>query len=348
MLPPQTDPAQRPVALWLLACCALVFAMVVVGGITRLTHSGLSIVEWQPLVGALPPLDEQQWEATFAKYRETPEFRLRNHDMTLEGFKGIFFWEYFHRLLGRLIGVAFFLPFLYFVARGRIRGSLAWKLGAIFLLGGLQGALGWYMVKSGLVDDPRVSPLRLAAHLGMAFLLFALMAWTALDLLRPAAAAKVPPGTRALSSALLALVFVMVLSGALVAGIRAGFAYNTWPLMNGQVVPDEILMIEPWWNNFVYNMATVQFDHRGIAYLIAVLAVVTWLAVRSGVTDARARHWAHALVAAVAVQISLGIATLLLRVPVPLAAIHQAGAVIVFSCALGLRHALRRAQQLHK
>ena len=343
MLRSQPDPAQRPVALWLLACCALVFAMVVVGGITRLTHSGLSIVEWQPLVGALPPLDEQQWEATFAKYRETPEYRLRNHDMTLEGFKGIFFWEYFHRLLGRLVGVVFFLPFLYFVARGRIRGRLAWKLGAIFLLGGLQGALGWYMVKSGLVDDPRVSPLRLAAHLGMAFLLFALMAWTALGLLRPGATAKAPRGTRALSSALLGLVFVMVLSGALVAGIRAGFAYNTWPLMNGQVVPDEILMIDPWWNNFVYNMATVQFDHRGIAYLVAALAVVTWLAVRSRVTDAHARLWAHALVAAVAVQISLGIATLLLRVPVPLAAVHQAGAVIVFSCALGLRHALRRA-----
>lgn len=342
MLHPQPDPARRPVALWLLACCALVFAMVVVGGITRLTHSGLSIVEWQPLVGALPPLDEQQWEATFAKYRETPEFRLRNHDMTLEGFKGIFFWEYLHRLLGRLVGVAFFVPFLYFLVRGRIPRSLAWKLGAIFVLGGLQGALGWYMVKSGLVDDPRVSPLRLAAHLGMAFLLFALMAWTALDLLWPATAEKVPAATRALSSALVGVVFVMVLSGALVAGIRAGFAYNTWPLMNGKVVPDEILMIDPWWNNFVYNMATVQFDHRGIAYLIAVLAVGTWAAVRSGVPDARARHWSRALLAAVAVQICLGIATLLMRVPVPLAAVHQAGAMIVFSCALGLRHALRR------
>ena len=342
MLHPRPDPAQRPVALWLLACCALVFAMVVVGGITRLTHSGLSIVEWQPLVGALPPLDEQQWQATFAKYRETPEFRLRNHDMTLEGFKGIFFWEYLHRLLGRLVGVVFFVPFLYFLARGRIRGSVAWKLAAIFLLGGLQGALGWYMVKSGLVDDPRVSPLRLAAHLGMAFLLFALMAWTALGLLRPATAADVPPRVRALSTTLVGVVFVMVLSGALVAGIRAGFAYNTWPLMNGKVVPDEILMIEPWWNNFVYNMATVQFDHRGIAYLIAVVAVVTWASARSGVSDAYARRWSHALLAAVAVQIGLGIATLLMRVPVPLAAVHQAGAMIVFSCALGLRHSLRR------
>src|SRR5512141_615893 len=212
MSSPHPDPSQRAVALWLLACCALVFAMVVVGGITRLTHSGLSIVEWQPLVGALPPLDERQWEATFAKYRETPEFRLRNHDMTLGGFKGIFWWEYFHRLLGRLVGAVFFVPFLYFLVRGRIHGTLAWRLGAIFLLGGLQGALGWYMVKSGLVDDPRVSPLRLAAHLGMAFLLFALMLWTALGLLAAPRDAGAPRA-RAWAGVLVGVVFVMVLSG---------------------------------------------------------------------------------------------------------------------------------------
>jgi cytochrome c oxidase assembly protein subunit 15 len=348
MSSPRPDPAQRPVALWLLACCALVFAMVVVGGITRLTHSGLSIVEWQPLVGALPPLNERQWEETFAKYRETPEFRLRNHDMTLAGFKGIFFWEYLHRLLGRLVGAVFFIPFLYFLARGRIRGTLAWKLGAIFALGALQGALGWFMVKSGLVDDPRVSPVRLAAHLGMAFLLLALMAWTALDLLVPEAAARDSRRSRTLATVLVAVVFGMVLSGALVAGIRAGYAYNTWPLMNGQWIPGEILLIDPWWDNFVYNMATVQFDHRGIAYLVAAIAVATWLSVRAEVQDARARRWAHALLAAVAVQIALGISTLLLRVPVPLAAVHQAGAVIVFACAIALRHALRAPAQLHK
>lgn len=343
---PRTESTQRPVALWLLACCALVFAMVVVGGITRLTHSGLSIVEWQPLVGALPPLDEQQWDATFAKYRETPEFKLRNHDMTLAGFKGIFFWEYLHRLLGRLVGVVFFVPFLWFLVRGRIRGGLAWKLAAIFLLGGLQGALGWFMVKSGLVDDPRVSPVRLAAHLGMAFLLFALMLWTAMGLLVPAAPAAEARRSRGLATLLAIAVFVQVLSGALVAGIRAGFAYNTWPLMNGAWVPDEILMIEPWWDNFIYNMATVQFDHRGIAYLIAALAVATWLSVRGETADARTRGWALAIVLVVALQISLGIATLLLRVPVPLAAVHQAGAVAVFACVLALRHALRASKRI--
>lgn len=340
------DSAQRPVALWLLACCALVCAMVVVGGVTRLTHSGLSIVEWQPLVGALPPLDERQWDATFAKYRETPEFRLRNHDMTLEGFKGIFWWEYFHRLLGRLLGVAFFVPFLYFLVRGRIRGALAGKLFGIFVLGGLQGALGWYMVKSGLVDDPRVSPLRLAAHLGMAFLLFALMAWTALGLRHPRSAAGGARRARRLASVLLAAVFLMVLSGALVAGIRAGFAYNTWPRMNGDWVPPEILVIEPWWNNFVYNMATVQFDHRGIAYLIAILGVATWLRVRRDVSNARARWWANALLLAIVLQISLGIATLLTRVALPLAAVHQAGAMLVFASALALRHALREGDYI--
>jgi heme a synthase len=197
------------------------------------------------------------------------------------------------------------------------------------------------MVKSGLVDDPRVSPLRLAAHLGMAFLLFGLMLWTALDLLatrRPAVEGR----GRGVASALLAVVFVMVLSGALVAGIRAGYAYNTWPLMNGQWVPAEMLVISPWWNNFAYNMATVQFDHRMIAYVIAVLAVLAWWRVRAAGASP-ARPWARAVLAAVIVQLSLGIATLLTRVPVPLAALHQAGAVIVFACAIGLRHALRRA-----
>ena len=332
--------SQRPVALWLLACCVLVFAMVVVGGITRLTHSGLSIVEWQPLMGALPPLDEHQWEETFAKYRATPEFRLRNHDMTLAGFKGIFWWEYSHRLLGRVVGAVFLLPFLYFLVRRRIDRPLAWKLAGIFLLGGLQGALGWFMVKSGLVDDPRVDSLRLAAHLGMAFLLFGLILWTALGLLVPRGTnpARAP---RTLASVLVGVVFLMVLSGALVAGIRAGSAYNTWPLMDGRWIPPEILLIEPRWKNFVYNMATVQFDHRGIAFLVAALSAGTWLAVQRASTPARARRWSHALLAATVLQLCIGITTLLLRVPLPLAALHQAGAMLVFTCAIGVRHALR-------
>jgi cytochrome c oxidase assembly protein subunit 15 len=329
-------------AAWLLACCALVFAMVVVGGMTRLTHSGLSIVEWQPIVGALPPLDAAQWADTFAKYQKTPEFRLRNHDMTLEGFKGIFWWEYFHRLLGRIIGAAFLLPFLYFLARGAIRGTLRWKLAGIFVLGGMQGALGWYMVKSGLVDDPRVSSVRLAAHLGLAFVIYGSMLWVALGLLRNGGnAGTAPRGVRRHGALLAALVFAMVLSGALVAAIRAGYAYNTFPLMNGHWVPPEILVIEPLHLNFVNNMATVQFVHRWLAMLVAAVAATLWWRVARGAAGGGARPWAHALLVAVAAQVAAGIATLVLRVPLPLAALHQSGAVIVFTCAIGLLHALR-------
>ncbi len=342
---PDAETSRRSVARWLLACCALVFAMVVVGGITRLTHSGLSIVEWQPLVGAVPPLGDHAWEETFAKYRESPEFRLRNHDMTLAGFKEIFWWEYFHRLLGRLIGLVFIVPFAWFLARRAISGALAWKLAAVFALGGLQGAIGWYMVQSGLVDDPHVSPVRLAMHLGMALAIYAAMLWIALGLL---ARESQPPsriGAGAIGFA--ALVFAMALTGALVAGIHAGYAYNTFPTMNGRWIPDEILAIDPWWKNFVWNMATVQFDHRVLALAVAACAALLCGSVLSS-RDSRApaRRWAWALAAAVAVQVSLGIATLLERVPIPLAALHQAGAVIVFSCAVGLAHSLaaRRLQ----
>ncbi len=318
----------------------MVFAMIVVGGMTRLTHSGLSIVEWQPIVGAIPPLNESQWEDTFAKYRETPEYRLRNHDMTLEGFKGIFWWEYAHRLLGRVIGLVFFLPFLWFIARRRIPRRLAWPLAGIFALGALQGAVGWFMVKSGLVDDPRVSSVRLATHLGLAFLIYASMLWVALGLLyaRERAGAGLARAARALA----ALVFVMVLSGALVAAIHAGYAYNTFPLMDGNWIPPEILMIDPWWMNFVHNMATVQFVHRTLAMVIAVSVALIWWRVRRGaLPGSHARIWAHALAVLAAAQICVGIVTLLLRAPLPLAAIHQAGAVHVFTCAVGLAHALR-------
>jgi heme a synthase len=342
-MPPMPDnPRANRIAIasWLLACCALVFAMVVVGGMTRLTHSGLSIVEWQPIVGTLPPMGEAQWEETFAKYRQTPEFRLRNHDMTLEGFKGIFWWEYFHRLLGRMIGLVFFAGFAYFLWRRRLERPLAWKLAAIFVLGGLQGALGWYMVKSGLVDDPRVSSVRLAGHLGLAFLIYGLMLWIALGLLLRGRH-PVSDAARRRSGFLVALVFAMVLSGALVAAIRAGFAYNTWPLMDGHFIPPDILVLQPWWQNLVHNMATVQFVHRMLALLVAATVVIVWMRVRREPPNRRARGWSHALLAVTAMQVGVGIATLLQQVPLPLAALHQAGAVIVFTCAIGLRHALR-------
>jgi cytochrome c oxidase assembly protein subunit 15 len=333
--------SRRAVAAWLLACCALVFAMVVVGGATRLTHSGLSIVEWQPFIGTLPPLSDADWAAQFEKYQLTPEFKLRNHDMDVAGFKTIFWWEYFHRLLGRLIGLAFFVPFAWFWVRGRLDQPLAWKLAGIFVLGGLQGAMGWYMVKSGLVDDPQVSQFRLTAHLGLALLIFAAMFWVAHALLRPAPSGA-PPALRRAGLAFAVLVFAMALTGGFVAGIRAGFAYNTWPLMNGQWIPAEILLIEPWWRNFGYNMAAVQFVHRTLALVVLAGAwLLAWRVFASPVASSESRVAAGTLAAVTLGQVALGIATLVAVVPVGLGTAHQGGAVVVLTAALWLARALR-------
>ena len=340
-----TSNQQRALAWWLFACCAMVFLTMVVGGVTRLTHSGLSIVEWKPLIGALPPLSHADWLELFAKYQQTPEFIKRNHDMTLDGFQFIFWWEWAHRLSGRAIGVVFFVPYVWFLLRGYLRGTMAAKVFGFFILGGLQGAMGWYMVKSGLVDDPRVSQYRLAAHLGLAFILFGLMFWTGLGMLQPrnatAAVAPAPTFTRRLGNWLVALVFIMVLSGALVAGIRAGLAYNTFPLMNGHFVPPEIFMVEPLWLNFFTNMATVQFDHRLLAWLL--MGMIPWYSWRIWTETPEARTPALALTLWLAVQVTLGIATLLLQVPVALGAAHQAGAMVLFGLLLWANHAIRRA-----
>ncbi|HEY1460188.1 MAG TPA: COX15/CtaA family protein [Casimicrobiaceae bacterium] len=328
------------VAAWLLACCAMLFAMIVVGGVTRLTHSGLSITEWQPIVGTLPPLSAQDWNDAFAKYQATPEYREVNRGMDLQAFKGIFWWEYAHRLLGRAIGVVFIVPLLWFIARRKIPPGYGPALATLFVLGGAQGALGWYMVQSGLVDDPRVSQLRLTAHLGLAIAIFGAMWWIALSLLRPSArtgAIRSPLLPFAL--AIVALVFVMVLSGGLVAGIRAGFAYNTFPRMNGAWVPPEIMMIEPWYRNFYENMATVQFDHRLMALLLALSVAAYWWRARRAPSPARGAAWILGVM--LVVQVALGISTLLLVVPVGLAALHQAGAVLVFAAAINAAHAAR-------
>jgi len=343
--PAAAGSARTQIACWLLACCGLVFAMVVLGGITRLTRSGLSIVEWQPIIGTLPPLTSADWQALFLKYQLTPEYQKVNPGMTLEGFKGIFWLEYFHRLLGRLIGVAFFAPFLYFLWRRTVAMPLALKLGGIFVLGALQGLMGWYMVKSGLIDDPRVSQYRLTAHLSLAIAIYGAMLWVALDLLFPKAGRSVAlqglRRVRRLAWAVTLLVIAMVVTGGFVAGIRAGYAYNTFPLMNGHLIPPELFLIEPWYLNFFNNMATVQFDHRVIAWLLAL--AVPWLWYESGRAGlpARTRLLAHLLLAAAAAQIALGIATLLLIVPAALAAAHQAGALVVFTIALALNHSMQ-------
>jgi cytochrome c oxidase assembly protein subunit 15 len=329
-----TDADRRAVAAWLLACAALVFAIVVVGGITRLTESGLSIVEWQPIAGALPPLSQADWETLFAKYRATPQFARAFPDMDLEGFKRIFWWEYLHRLLGRAIGLVFLVPFLWFLLRGRLDRPLAWKLAGIFVLGALQGALGWYMVKSGLVAEPRVSHFRLTAHLGLALAIFAAELWIALDLLRPRTGAR-PAG---FALALAGLVYLMALSGGFVAGLRAGHAYNTFPLMNGHLVPPETFMLEPWWRNFLWNVAAVQLAHRAFFWLLLVIVPLLWWRLR----DSEARLPAHCLLGMFALQATLGISTLVLKVPIPLAAAHQGGAVLLLAAALWTAHAARR------
>jgi len=327
----------------LLLVCALVFAMVVVGGVTRLTRSGLSIVEWEPLVGAIPPLSEAHWMELFQEYQRTPEYLKVNQGMSLEAFKGIFWWEYLHRLLGRAIGLVFLLPLVYFVWKRRVDAALVPRLVGIFCLGALQGAVGWWMVKSGLIDDPRVSHVRLSIHLGIAFLIFALTFWTALGLLQP----RQPPQNNShrrlagYASALSVLIFVMVLSGGLVAGTRAGYAYNTFPLMNGYLVPPEYLMLSPWWDNFVHNMATVQLNHRLIAWLLFLLIPALWWAVRRAHAPLGAQRVATLLLVMLGAQFALGISTLLLQVPVVLGASHQAGAMALFALSLWLAHALR-------
>ncbi|TAK15239.1 MAG: heme A synthase [Acidobacteria bacterium] len=319
----------------------MVFAMVVVGGATRLTHSGLSIVEWQPIVGTLPPLSDADWQTTFDKYKQTPEYRLVNQGMSLDAFKGIFWWEYFHRLLGRTIGIVLLLPMLVFWRRGAIDRRLLKILAGIFVLGGLQGAMGWYMVKSGLVEDPAVSPFRLTAHLLLAFAIFAALWWTALSLWHAPSSAAAPFGPRKHAWLATLVTVYMVTTGGFVAGTHAGLAYNTFPLMGEHLVPPEIWLLRPWWQNVFYNIATVQFDHRLGAWALFVIVPWLWWRVRAASSDARARRAAGLLVLALAAQIALGIMTLLLAVPLWAAVLHQSGAVLVFAAALNLNHALR-------
>ena len=332
----------RPIAAWLFACCLLIFAMVVLGGVTRLTRSGLSIVEWDPIMGAVPPLSQIQWEQTFDQYKLTPEYRKVNHGMSLPEFKGIFYVEWAHRLLGRLIGVVFLVPFLYFLVRRRITRALVPKLTAMLVLGGLQGVLGWYMVKSGLVDIPRVSPYRLTAHLALAVVVYAYIFWTALGLLRASQPLPPPAGLRRFGAAVTALIFVMILSGGFVAGTRAGFVFNSFPLMNGHFFPEGMYALQPLWVNLFENIATVQFNHRALAYLMCIVIPAFWWSAMQYALPAGTRRAVHLLLGWLALQVALGIMTLLYAVPVPLAAAHQAGALVLFSLALYVLHSLRR------
>ena len=330
----------KQVATWLLVCCALVFAMVVLGGVTRLTGSGLSMADWRPVTGVLPPIGDAEWQQVFEIYKETPEFQKKNSHMDVNDFKGIFWLEYLHRLLGRTIGIVFLLPFLFFVWKGYIQKHEFPKYALMFVLGGMQGVLGWYMVKSGLVDNPNVSQYRLTAHLIAAFLIYSYMLWVALSLLFPPRSADRHPWYGK-TLALTTLITVTIISGGFVAGLKAGKIYNTFPKMGEYWVPPDILALEPAWQNFFDNMATVQFDHRILAIMTFALIVTYWAKLRKSELPARVRRGVNALLHTAVLQVALGISTLLLVVPVFLAASHQAVAMLLFTVALYLCHGFR-------
>ena len=333
-------PDLRPIAWWLLACCAMVFVMVALGGITRLTESGLSITEWQPISGILPPLNAAQWQAEFERYQAIPQYRAIHAEMDLAAFKAIFFWEYLHRLWGRLIGLVFAVPFVYFLLRRRIPRMLAPKLALLFALGAVQGLIGWYMVMSGLENRIEVSQYRLAVHLGMAVLIYAAMFWVALDLLSARAAAQQPRLRRALDL-VLGLIFLTIIAGSFVAGLRAGYIYNSFPLMNGALTPDDYWRLAPFYANWFENPGAAQFDHRLLAEFSALAIVVLWAFSRRVTLRSATRRWLDLLLAMALIQPALGIATLLWAVPLPVAVLHQAGALMLLTAALGARHSLR-------
>lgn len=342
----RTHPASRPVVVWLWATTLMLLTMIVVGGVTRLTGSGLSIVRWEPVVGALPPLSATDWERVFALYRETPQYALVNAGMDVEGFKSIFWWEYIHRLLGRAIGVVVFVPLVVFWWTERLDRRRALALLGIFCLGGLQGFIGWYMVQSGLINVPQVSHYRLTLHLSLGFLLFALVLWQALDVslgaARHSAVDEHPPspGFRRAVIAILTLVSITAVSGGLVAGLRAGHAFPTFPLMLGQWVPPGLLAHEPVWRNFLDSAVTVQFQHRVLAVAVLIAAAGLSVAARRAALPKEARQAADLLLALVCVQAALGITTLLLHVPVWAAAAHQGNAALLIAGCLNLLHVL--------
>jgi heme a synthase len=333
----------RAVARWLLVVAALVWIMVAIGGATRLTGSGLSIMEWAPLAGFLPPLSDAEWQRLYDLYRTIPQYQLVNQGFGMEGFKQIFWLEWIHRFWGRLIGLAYVAGLAWFWLSGRIPAGLKPRLLLLLGLGSLQGAIGWFMVASGFeADRTAVSPYRLVLHLGMAFLLFAMLVWTALSLLRPAPAEPAPPAIRRWTHAASGLAILAMLAGGFVAGTKAGFSYNTFPLMDGRLVPEGYWDLAPAWSNFTANIAAVQFNHRLLATLaLLASAWAAWLAWRA-LPRGRLRGAVMGLAIAVALQYALGIATLLAVVPVWLGTLHQAVAVLVLTGALLAMHALRR------
>lgn len=333
----------RAVRLWLFAVAGLVLAMVTVGGATRLTDSGLSITEWQPILGAIPPLTDAHWQEAFAKYKEIPEYHLVNKGMSLDAFKAIYWWEWGHRFLGRIIGLAFALPFAAFWYMKALRPGYPSKLAGVLALGALQGAIGWYMVKSGLVDRVDVSQYRLALHLTVAFLILALVVWLAFELAVPE---KEGPGSRGalqtLPLLIVGAILLQVVIGAFVASLKGGLVYNTWPSMNGAVLPHDLMALEPWYHNPFENPVTAQFNHRLVAYAVVALAAIeAW---RTFASNARreAQVSAALLLGGVIGQAALGIWTLIEAVPIGLGIAHQSCAAILLVLAVCHLHVTSR------
>ncbi|MBV1882126.1 MAG: COX15/CtaA family protein [Pseudomonadales bacterium] len=337
----------KKIAIWLLICAAVIFFMIILGGATRLTNSGLSMVEWKPIVGVIPPLSELAWQETFDKYKNFPEYQQVNIDMSLDAFKAIFYYEYFHRILGRLIGLLFLLPFMYFFFRGMIKKPLVPRLLVMFILGGLQGLLGWYMVKSGLVKDPHVSQYRLTAHLTAAVAIYVYILWVAFGLLIIKTDATSHRRLYRYGVGLISLIILMIMSGGFVAGTRAGLAYNTFPLMNGAFIPPNLYAMEPVWLNYFENITTIQFNHRMIAYLLILVIPPFCVLIRQVTKTKRLQRTAAVFMAMLAIQITLGVSTLLASVPVTLGVSHQGGAIILLTIAVFITRDLKPSITAH-
>ena len=335
-------PNRRAVGIWLLAIATLIVAMVAVGGLTRLTGSGLSITQWDPIIGAIPPLTQADWLDAFHKYQLIPQYRLENQGMSLAGFQAIFWWEWAHRLLGRLIGFAFFVPFVWFAWTGAIARKEWPRMVLLFALGGLQGFVGWWMVESGLETRVSVSQYRLAIHLGVAVILLGAILWVALEYLRSKKEGAPARHTK-WAVAFVGLVYVQMMLGALVAGLHAGLIYNTWPSMDGHFFPEHPFFASPWWINFFENPGLAQFDHRIAAYLVAVCAYLLWSWSRRIGLQGTARRSADTVLTVMLLQVAFGIFTLLWYVPVALAALHQVVAALLFCAAIWQAFELRYA-----
>ncbi|HEY5237697.1 MAG TPA: COX15/CtaA family protein [Rhizomicrobium sp.] len=328
-------PSRKAVGIWLLCVAGLIVAMLVVGGLTRLTGSGLSITQWQPVTGVVPPMNETAWANEFAQYQHIPQYRLENRGMSLGDFKAIYWWEWTHRFLGRALGFVFFVPFLWFAWRGAIGAKDIPRMALLFALGGLQGFIGWWMVESGLETRVSVSQYRLAIHLGAAVFLLGAILWTALEYLRiPSPQLGVRVRGRLGGLVFIGLVYVQMMLGALVAGLHAGLLYNTWPLMNGRIIPEDAFVLQPWWRNFFENPGMAQFDHRIGAYIVFLVAMTIAFTVRAQKRSVQIVNAAGLVGLIATIQVVLGIVTLITQAPLLLSALHQFTAAMLFCAAV--------------